>query len=197
MKVVISVTLLLFYSVLTYAGQAHHNKKFTVNDSIENVVRHITDYENACQSGCEYYIPSVEKVKIIKDYKFSKDSFYIWTFVKSTLHSKYFSKVEIKRSKDQVTISQRQITKEEASALIEKTGLEHRPLLNTTFSSFDLKKNKDHVDVNYQIEVSYEGFILELASSKIKKGIIKSTDLIGKGLKSRFQTRELSSMQEL
>ena len=171
-------------SISSYSGTTYNSSNFIVEQSLKSVVNKITDYENICENNCKYKLKFVKKIKIIKDNTYQKNSFYIWTHIKSSLSSKFFSHIEIIKKGESVFVIQKQVEDIIAKKLEKKTGLKHSPLLKELVSSYELFTNNKKVHVNYTIEVGYSGLILNLASNSIKSNIENSIKEIKRNIAS-------------
>jgi hypothetical protein len=179
----IFVIFVIFVTTNTYSSTTYKSSHFIVQNSLENVINQIIDYENYCKN-CKYKLNSVKEIKIIKDKESAKGSFYIWTNVESIMNSKYFSHVKVKKEKGSVFITQKQVDPKVAKILERKTGLKHDPLLEDISSTYELFKNKKKIHINYTIKVGYSGLILNLASNSIKIGIEDSIKEIKRNIAS-------------
>lgn len=169
---------LFLYSLNSFAGYTSKSSNFITEESLENTVKKITDYENTCYKDCKYKISSISEIKIIKEHNYSSNNFYTWTKNKNIFNSKYFSHVSIVNKNNSTFIIQKQVSKEIAKELELKTGLKHKPLLDNLISSYELYKNDEKIHVNYSIEIGYSGFMLNMASNKIETKIDESIEEI-------------------
>ncbi len=172
----------LFLSLSSFAGSASHKMTFSTTKDLELVLSHITDYENSCQTGCVNYLPSVDRITVLRNIDYADDQFYTWTFVNDFMNSKFFSKVIITRSENEMTILTEQVGKSLGKRLAKASGLKSSPLLASTSASYHLINVNGETIITYNINVKFKGLLLNAAKKQIKKGIVNSANAIRKNL---------------
>jgi len=181
MKTMIIVMSFLF-ALNTQAKSASYQMEFKTTKDVEQVLFAITDYANSCQSGCVNYLPSVDKIQRLDDIDYTEDQYYTWTFVNDFLDSKFFSKVTITKSDNEILIETQQVNGTKANQLARKSGLSNDSLLDSSKASYRLQNINGETLVSYNINVSFSGFILNRAKKKIQKGLSKTANAIKKNL---------------
>jgi hypothetical protein len=177
----------ILFSLNSKAGELSFNKTFIVSTTLEaqDVYERITDYENSCESGCDFNLPSIAEIRIIKDIDYTEESFYTWTFVDDFKDSKFFSSVKTKRVNDQITLTSSQVSKSEGKSLSKRTGLKSKPLLKSSVATYKIRNVDSGVEVIYSIRIKY-GMALGTVSGLIKKGLERSANAIVKNLSAPY-----------
>ncbi len=145
----------------------------------------IKDYEASCQSSdCRYSMPNVVETRTFGNV--ASDKFYTWTKIKNTKTGTYFSEVLTERGEQRLKIINRMMTNDEARSLVAEHGLQHKPIMDTTISTWDLKEVYDAQN-NYQttearitIDVSTDSFIINRFPSKVLSNLRDSVEALFK-----------------
>lgn len=139
---------------------------------MKNLVEVINSYNESCQySSCRYYMPNVVEMRSLGDEDSNK--FYTWTKIKNLTTGTYFSEITVEKKIRSIKIISRMLSKNEARQLVSRYGLAHRPLMDTTIATWDIKEIYNQVgqfektNAQITIEVSSNNRIINSMPSKV------------------------------
>ncbi len=161
-SILAGLSVLLFAPVAAAQVTVRYRARHRTGRLVEYVLGVLGAHEQACDSGCKFRAPDVER-SIVLEYQRTKERYYIWTHVDAFKDARTFQKVTISRNGGRTVFRVATPSASEIERLKQHTKLPHEPLLDSLWIKITVdapnKSNGSLTNVYYEAEARASGMV--------------------------------------
>jgi hypothetical protein len=138
-KLAVVLVALMSYAPGVRAKDISYRKSWNLKQRAQEIVQVLVDYTRYCDSGCKYRYPGVEETLIVP-YQRTKNSFYVWTFVKDIKNSEWFAHVTVRTKGNRTVVQFKMIKDKRIKTLEEISGKPHDTIFDTCITRYEVEE---------------------------------------------------------